>query len=118
MTQGTGPKGQATRLTGLEVELTPAEETVLWVLQAIGGAVEVSVLTMRSGVDAEQVIDFLRFARRVDLVRVELRHTPVARGNHTIISTSYGPVTLTPRGEHVAAEIAARVEQEAASAAP
>lgn len=105
------------RLTDLEITLTPAEQTVLWVLQAIGGAVEVSLLTMRSGVEAELVIDFLRFARRVDLVRVELRHMPAWRGGRTIVSTSYGPVTLTPRGEHVAAEIAARLEREAPAAA-
>lgn len=103
-------------LTDLEITLDPNEQSVLWTIAAIGGAVEASTLTMRSGVDAEVVLDFLRVAKRLGLIEVELRHTRFERGGRSMVSTSYGPISLTPRGEHVAAQIAARLEREAAAA--
>ena len=107
------------RLTDLEITLTPTEETVLWALYAIGGGVELRDLLPRCGNTGEAylAIDFLHLAKRLGLVGFRPGNTTEVIGlpnSNFVVRWAAGPIVLTPRGEHVAVQIAARVEREAA----
>lgn len=109
------------RLTDLEIVLSKGEQTVLWALYAIGGGggVELRDLLPRCGNTGEAylAIDFLHLAKRLGLVGFRPGNTTEVIGlpnSNFVVRWAAGPIVLTPRGEHVAVQIAARVEREAA----